>query len=337
MLRGKISFTTLILAALASALFAVLVYAPYVLGAYYISALEEIFFYVALSICWYLFSGSTRYIALGSAAFVGTGVYFTALYLNRMDRGYFPILPLIVVIALPAVISLALSLAIGSISLRLKGIYFAIATFGASGLIQGIFKRWQSNIGIPYIIRVPRQFRDPSLVYYSLLVTMIAILLLTVFLRRSKLGLALKMIGECEEAALHVGVNTSLFKILGFIISASLMSLMGGVYVLTFPSTNIDQAYHANYSFLPAIMVLLGGIGTAYGPIVGAVTFELLDRYLLRTFTGYSNLIYGAILLIIVLFMPNGIMGVVRKLKATKPIWRKKAIKAPKMPSSTYL
>jgi len=342
MLKGKmkdltkISPTTLILIGVASALLSPfpLLYAPYFLTRYYVTILQTVLMWMTLSISWYFFSGFTKYIALGSAVFTGTGLYFTATYLNLMTFEGYPILPFPVIVLLAGSICFVLALAIGLVTLRLKGIYFAIATFGMSELVAGVIRWWQSKAGMHYIIFIPSFGR--YIIYYSILTTALAILLLTTFLRRSKFGLALKMMGECEDAAAHFGVNTTLFKVLGFAISAMCMGLMGGSYAIRFPSINIRDAFSVEYSFVPVVMVLLGGVGTAYGPIIGAVTLSLLNQYLLVTFTGYFQLIYGAILILIVLFMPNGIMGIIMgtvgKLKATKLIRRKELAKAPKMP-----
>jgi len=343
MLKGKmknltkISPITLILIGVAFAFLSPfpLAYAPYFLSRYYISILQTVLVWVTLSISWHFFSSLTRYISLGSVAFTGTGLYFTAVYMNLMYKGYYPILPFPVVVLLAGLICFALALVIGSVTLRLKGIYFAIATFGVGELVKGVITWWQTKAGVYQILR-PLGFGDPQIIYFSILITTLAILLLTTFLRRSKFGLALKMMGECEDAAAHFGVNTTLFKVLGFAISAMCMGLMGGSYAIRFPSINIRDAFSVEYSFVPVVMVLLGGVGTAYGPIIGAVTLSLLNQYLLVTFTGYFQLIYGAILILIVLFMPNGIMGIIMgtvgKLKATKLIRRKELAKAPKMP-----
>jgi branched-chain amino acid transport system permease protein len=160
---------------------------------------------------------------------------------------------------------------------------------------------------------------------------MLATLLLTTFLRRSKFGLALKMIGENEEAAVHVGVNTSLFKVLGFAISAMCMGFVGGSFAMRLQYTNPTIAFDPNYSFMPAVMTMLGGGVTIFGPIIGSIFLSLVSEYLQVAFPYYFLIILGAVLIVIVLFMPNGIMGVVQNLKA-RLMRRKEQAKAPKMP-----
>lgn len=332
MLKGKMANLIKILPILL--ILIVLAFVPYFLGKYYSLILIDVLLFVTLSISWYFFSGLTKYISLGSVAFVGTGLYFTARYLNlsMVDPatiGHYPVLPLPVVVLLAGLINFALALAIGSVTLRLKGIYFAIVTLGVGEVVKGIIKWWETTQSAIYIVRIPY----PSLqsVYYLILITMLATLLLTTFLRKSKFGLALRMIGENEEAAAHVGVNTSLIKTLGFAVSAMCMGLIGGSYAVNFYTTTVDEAFRSDYSFLPAVMVLLGGAGTVYGPIIGSIFLTLLWEYLRKTFTFYFLIILGAVLIVIVLFMPNGIMGLAQKLK-TRLMGRQVLVKAPKMP-----
>jgi branched-chain amino acid transport system permease protein len=309
----------------------VLAFAPQFLGIYYLSILRDVLMWMALSISWHFFSGLTKYISLGSAAFFGLGLYFAAKYLVLSVKPPFsyPILPFPVIVLLAGLICSAAALVIGLVTLRLKGIYFAILTFGVSMVIQGVLAWWAVRIDNKFSI-YPPSF-DNQTQYYSILIAMLATFLLTTFLRRSKFGLALKMIGENEEAALHVGVNTSLYKILGFAISAMCMGFMGASFVTRFQYMSPDTAFNTNYSFLPAVMTLLGGGGTVLGPIIGSITLSLLWDYLQVTFAYYFLIILGAILIAIVLFMPNGIMGMVQKLKA-RLMGRKELAKAPKMP-----
>jgi branched-chain amino acid transport system permease protein len=202
----------------------------------------------------------------------------------------------------------------------LKGIYFAIATFGVGQLVGGIFGWWQNKARIPINIPTPMEYsRNFDFQYYSVLTATLATLFLAILLLRSKFGLALRMIGECEEAAAHNGVNTTLYKTLGFAISAFLMGLDGSSYSISFDSLYLTTVFSVDYSFLPPVMVLLGGVGTVYGSLIGPPILILLEEYLRQTFVGgYYQITYGIILVLIVLFAPNGIMGVIGKLKSAK-------------------
>ncbi|MEM2103729.1 MAG: branched-chain amino acid ABC transporter permease [Candidatus Bathyarchaeia archaeon] len=304
--------------------------APFLVGDYYMSIFRSVLMWAALAISWHFFSGLTRYVALGSAAFFGTGLYFTAKYLQfSVDYTYLPSLPLPIILLLAGLINFALALAIGLVTLRLKGIYFAILTFGVSEVFKNIFQWWEIRITGTRGTYISVLF-DSQTVYYSIFVTAFVIFFLTALLRKSRFGLALRMVGDCEEAAVHVGVNTSLFKTFGFAVSAMCIGLMGACLTTRFTYINTDIAFNAEYSFLPAIMTLLGGAGTVYGPMIGSVTIYLLSHYLGVAYAQYFQIILGLILVAIVLFMPNGIMGMVTRLKSAKSFRRKELAKVPK-------
>jgi branched-chain amino acid transport system permease protein len=165
-----------------------------------------------------------------------------------------------------------------------------------------------------YYITYP--YSNPQIRYYSMLATTLAISLLVFLLYRSKLGFALRMIGENEEAAVHLGVNASLVKTLGFAISAMCMGFIGSSYATTFNVASPKAAFELDKSFLPAIMAMFGGTGVIYGPMIGAVTLSLLKEYLGITFVHYFLIILGVIVIIIAELMPEGIVGSVKKLVA---------------------
>lgn len=332
MLRGKdVNLTKTLPIVL---ILVILVFPPYFLSDYYLTILRNVLMWMALSISWHFFSGSTKYISLGSAAFFGVGVYFTAKYLHGSESGEYPFLPLPVIVLLAGLVNFALALVIGLVTLRLRGIYFAILTFSVSVVVSNIINSWEIAITGTRGTYIP--IFDSQTTYYAIFTCTIVILLLTTLLRRSKFGLALKMIGECEEAAAHVGVNTSIIKTLGFAISAMLIGFMGGSFTTRLNGyVNTDIAFEPLYSFLPAVMTLLGGAGTVYGPIIGSITTSLLSERL-RVLSHYFLIILGLILIAIVLLMPNGIMGtverMVEKMKTTKLFESKKAAKAPEIP-----
>jgi branched-chain amino acid transport system permease protein len=288
---------------------ALLVIFPPILPDYYLSIFRDVLMWIALSVSWHFFSGSTKYVSLGSAAFFGVGLYFAA--------GSIQFLPLPVVVLLAGLVNLALALVIGLVTLRLRGIYFAILTFSVSMVVMNLIQWWEIKIIGTRGTYTHVSF-DAQTCYFTMLACTIVVLLLTTLLRRSKFGLALKMIGESEEAAAHVGVNASMYKVLGFAVSAMLMGLMGASYATRLPYVNTDTAFDSLYSFLPPVMTLLGGIGSVYGPIVGSVTLTLVWDYLSVIFTHYFLIILGLVLVAVVLLMPNGIMGLVEKIKATK-------------------
>ncbi len=298
----------------------VLAIMPFILSEYYLSVLRMILLWLALSISWHFFSGMTRYVSLGSAAFFGLGLYITAKYLEQSARGNFMPLPLPIILLLASLVNFGLALIIGLATLRIRGIYFAILTFGIAVVASMGVQWWEIKITGTRGTYLP--IFDSKTVYYSVLLAALVAFLVTTILRRSKFGLALRMIGECEDAAAHVGVDTSRYKILGFAVSAMLIGLMGGSFSIRFPYVEPTSAFSSDYSFLPAVITLLGGAGSVYGPILGAIMLSLLQEYLRVAFAHYFLIILGVLLVLIVLFMPDGILGLI---KSRKMIFAKKS------------
>jgi branched-chain amino acid transport system permease protein len=283
------------------AIFAVLAFAPQLASTYYVSLITSVLVWVGLAVSWHFFSGTTKYVSLGSAAFFGVGVYVTASLSNR--------LPFIVVLIVAAVISFLFALGVGLATLRLKGVYFAIATFGLAELLSNAVTYWEQQV-----TGTRGRFVAPIDVYYYILVITFIIVVVLVLLRRAKLGLGLKMIGQSEDAAIHYGVNTTRYKVLGFAVSSMFMGLLGAAFAPRWGYVDSGMAFSTLYSFMPAIMTLLGGTATIVGPIVGAVGLSLIQEWLLTTFKDYFLIILGGIMIVIILALPEGITGrLVRK------------------------
>lgn len=283
----------------------VLMLAPYFLGLYSLAILRSLLLWSALAMSWYFFSGVTKYVSLGSASFFGISLYIVAIFGE--------IFPFPLVILFAGLFCFVIALGIGLVTLRLKGIYFAVFTFGLAELFRNLVQWWEITITGTrgrYLFDLPTER-----VYWAVLIVTIIVLVMILFLTKAKLGLALRLIGENEEAAAHVGVNVSLYKTVGFAISATFMGLVAASYAPRFRYIDPSIAFDVLYSLMPAIMAMLGGIAYLYGPNLGAITITLLNEYL-RTnpkTTEYSMGLLGVIVIIIVLFMPDGIAGVIEK------------------------
>jgi len=283
--------------------FAISALAPPLLGGYWSSLILKLLYWMALAVSWHFFSGTTGYVSLGSAAFFGLGVYVTAI----LGWSY----PFIVVVLIAGALSFIFALAVGLVTLRLKGIYFAIFTFGLSELLSNAILFWEMRV-----TGTRGRWVVPLDIYYPMLLVTLATLLATTLLRRTKIGLALKMIGQCEDTALHVGVNTSLYKALGFAISCMFISFVGATLAPRWGYIDSGVAFNPLYSFMPAIMTMLGGAGTGYGPIFGAVLLSLLEEYLLATMREYFMVVLGATLIAIIYFLPNGLAEIFKKVRS---------------------
>jgi len=286
-------------------LIAILVTFPLYIGEYNVRLLTVILMYVILSVSWAMFSGPTGYMSLGTAAFFGTGMYTMALLQYR--------LPFPVVIAAGGLVSFALALLIGLVTLRLKGIYFAIFTFGLfMFMLQTVMYAEGQIMGArgQHIIPLPAETT-----FFAMLVVTVATVLAIYFIRRSRLGLALRSIGGNEDAAAHMGINTTRVKVLSFAISAFFMGAAGVIMAPNLIYINAGIAFGPSYSFLPILMCIFGGMQELHGPIIGAVVFGYLDRTLRLEWATYFMLGFGIILVVIILFLPNGIIGLVPLLR----------------------
>jgi branched-chain amino acid transport system permease protein len=274
-------------------------------GVHYIRLLTVILMYVVLSASWAMFSGSTGYMSLAPAAFFGVGMYTMALLQYR--------LPFPVIIVTGGLLSFILALLVGLITLRLRGMYFAIFTFGLVVFMSEVISYMEgilTNSRGQHIIPLSNET-----IFYAMLVITVVTLLAIYFLRRSKLGLAMLSIGGNEDAAEHMGVNTTRTKVLTFAISAIFMGAAGVITAPRLIYINADIAFSLTYSFLPILMSIFGGVGQFYGPVVGAVVFGYLEKTLRAQFATYFMLSFGIILVLVILFLPDGLAGLVSKVQ----------------------
>ena len=145
----------------------------------------------------------------------------------------------------------------------------------------------------------------------------LAVLLASYLISRSRFGLALRSIGESEEAAAHTGVNVNRLKAVTFGVSAFFMGLTGATMCMRWSYIDPTTAFSIQYSFMPVLMAIFGGMGHLYAPVLGATIFSLLDELLTTKFPYYYMLIFGLTMIIVIVFMPYGLEGVIEK-------WRKR-------------
>jgi branched-chain amino acid transport system permease protein len=266
--------------------------------------------YVILTVSWTIFSGPTRYISLASAAFFGVGVYTSAL-LGKA-------LPLPVVIVAGSLLSFILALCMGLLTLRLRGMYFIIFTFSISELIRHFLLWWETTMTGTvgrWVVMV-----EHVTVYYVILFIFVLVLLAAHLIRRSRFGLALRSIGEQEEAASHIGINATLVKTIAFAISAFFMGATGAIMATKWKYIDPKIAFDPLLSFMPVLMAIFGGTGQLFGPVFGAAVFAYLEEILTTKFPYYYMLLFGSILIVVILFLPHGMVGLVQK-------WRKGGLK----------
>ena len=286
-------------------LLALVAAAPLYAGAYSVILLTSILMYMVIAVSWTFFSGPTGYISLASAAFFGAGIYTSAIF------GM--VLPFPLVILLGASASSALALLVGALTLRLKGIYFVMFTFGLVELMLNFILWWEVNISGTTGRVVPP--KGNQTVFYTMLGILVVLSLIVFFVRRSTYGLALQSIGENEEAAAHSGVHVTALKVTTYAISAFFMGAAGAVMATRWTYIDPKIAFNPLISFMPVLMAIFGGIRPLFGPIIGAAIFTYLEQFLITRFPYYYMLIFGVFMVVAILYMPEGVLGLARKIR----------------------
>ncbi|MBA7571029.1 hypothetical protein ES708_12785 [subsurface metagenome] len=279
---------------------------PLSLGGYTVVMVTTILMYAILTVSWVLFSGPSGYMSLASAAFFGVGIYIGALLLPNTGQ----VVPLVVAVVLGGLASGLVALGVGALTLRLRGIYFAIFTFGLVVLILELLNWWEhtiSHIRGRFVMLV-----DNDTIFYVMLGIFVATMLTFFFFRRSKFGLALQSIGQNEEAAAHSGVNVTMVKVITFALSAFFAGAAGVVWATRLTYIDPYIAFNPLFSFMPVLMAIFGGMGQIYGPVIGAAFFAYLQETLQTKFPEVYMLIFGAVLVGTVLFMRDGLVGVIQ-------------------------
>ncbi|HLX79100.1 MAG TPA: branched-chain amino acid ABC transporter permease [Burkholderiales bacterium] len=260
--------------------------------------------------------GYAGYVNFGSIVFFGLGGYFCLFLMSARD---WPLIPAILAGGI-AVSFLAFLFGIGI--LRLRGVYFALATIGVNEAVMAFvnnFEPWGGATGIYLSTGIFQQLGGPAsalwIVYYLLVATMGLSLYLSYFVKRSKFGLGLLAIGQNEDAAAVLGVPTPRYKALIYSASAFLPAVAGGLYFFKGAFIQPPDAFDLQLSTEAIVITMLGGQGTILGPALGAFLYEELRGWLLTsaTFSSFQLVIAGALLLVIVLFAPGGLMGLLHR------------------------
>ncbi len=290
--------------AAAAALVAVLAAIPFVADAYRLSLSISIMSYIVLATAWALFSGPTRYVSLATVAFFGIGAYCVAVLGERNPW------PLVLLAAFA--IGVAVALVVGLATLRLSGVYFVIFTFGLAELVRQLVTWYEVNrtrtLGRYIFLDI-----SASQIYWQLLALAVLVFAAGMLVRRSRLGLALRVIGEDEAVARHIGVNTTYAKVALFTLSAAFMTVAGAVMAPRWTYIDPAIAFNPVISFQVLIMALLGGVHRLYGPALGVVPLTLLFDFLLARFPNHFSILVGVAFLLVVYAIPRGIVGLVER------------------------
>lgn len=259
---------------------------------------------------------------LAHAAFMGIGAYTSAIIVTKMHLSFWFAMPMAMIT------SGVISVPLGFLTLRFKGAYFLLFTFLFAELVRVLLSNFWIDLfgGIPGLTSIPKpsldmfglihvDFNSKINFYYLILILVIVTVTILVRIDRSRIGLILKGISQSDALAESVGISCTKFKILGCAIGCIFAGMAGSLYshfvgVITPP----DFAIHAVLA--PIAYVVVGGAGNIFGPVIGTSFLMVLSHFFLRQFGLYELLIYGIIIVLIIRFMPGGIISIPKYLSA---------------------
>ena len=279
---------------------------PFAVSEYELGLMIGMATYVALASAWALFSGHTHYISLATVAFYGTGAYTVAV-LNEA-------LPYPAVILCAGLIGAAMALLVGLSTLRLSGIYFVIFSFGLAELVRQLITWYEVSVTgtLGRYIFLDLTARD---IYWQMLALAAAAIGLTAWINRSRLGLALRAIGDDEVVAAHSGIHLARTKLIAFTVSATLITLVGAVASPRWVYVEPLIVFNPTVSFLTVIMALLGGANRLWGPLVGAIPLFLGFEWLSVNFPDTYPIFLGLLFIAVVFVLPNGVLAGIDTLR----------------------
>jgi branched-chain amino acid transport system permease protein len=326
--RGGLWSAVLAAAALALPLF--------VSSAFATDIFIRILLFAFIGVAWNLMGGYAKQLSLGHAAYFGLGAYTSTILLIR-----YGVSPWIGMLA-GGVVAMLASLPIGALCFRLRGPYFAIATIATAQVLMLLFLKFRDfawgaeGTTMPNLGDAPLMMQfDGKAPYYYIALALLAIgLVITYRVERSWLGYYLVAVGEDEDAAEAIGVDAPRIKRNIYLISAFLTALAGTFYVQYIYFIDPNTAFSFNVSVEAALVSIVGGIGTLWGPVVGTVLLEstsaLLQSSLGGGHGGVQLTVYSLLLIAVILIRPSGLMGVFAEAYAR--LFRVGAARAKKVP-----
>ena len=282
-----------------------------------LDSLVLILLWGAVSGAWNVAGGYAGQTSLGHSAFFGIGAYSTAIIATRLNGS-----PWIAMVIGAAVATLA-GLVIGYLSNRLKGPYFGLATIAFSQVLLIVASRWRAftagSEGVPVPFRPglwTLGFASKVTWVYIMLALALGIYAVQIYLERSRLGYRLAGVREDEDAAQALGIPSRRLKVLAIAVSAALTSACGTLWAQYVGFVDPFYVFSVDLSVRFALNTIIGGIGTAMGPFVGSILITSLETSLRATFSnvrgglvGIYLIIYGCLLIIVVRFIPQGLVG----------------------------
>ena len=279
----------------------------------------KILLFATLAQAWNILAGYCGQVSLGHAVFFGTGAYTSSVL--QMQLGVNPWIGLVV----GAALAVALSQAIGYPCFRLRGHYFAIATIAIGEIIHTLAINWEfigGARGLTLPIRkdslLAFQFHGTKFIYYYIALALMTVCFLGAWhIQRSRVGYYLRAIREDADAAQSVGIPVTRYKLIAMAVSAAFVSVGGSFYAQYVLYLDPDSVFPLSLSILVCVLTVVGGVGTLWGPLVGTALMIPLSEFTRIQFGGTGSgvdlLIYGALLTIVAVFQPTGLVGLMTR------------------------
>ena len=300
----------------------VLMLAPLLITSkFYLDVLTLIFFTAYLGQSWNILGGYAGQFSFGGVMFFGTGAYASSILLTTF--GIPPIIGIVVAIFAGSL----LGLIVGYMSFRsgLRGSYFALITLAFAELLRVLANSVEftgGGVGL-FLTYAPGlqnlQFATPTGFYYFSLLLLFVSILIAVWLERSRFGAQLVAIRENEDAAEALGINTLRCKIYAIMIMGAMGGAAGTFYAQKYLYLDPPIAYSIALSVEMLLVTIVGGMGTVFGPLIGSFVLHIVNevaRHFIDT-PGLSLIVYGVILILIISYLPNGLIGMFRKRMGT--------------------
>ncbi len=271
--------------------------------------------FVVLSVAWTILGGYAGYVNFGTNAFFGVGVYSAVLLVQAFQA------PLAVQILVAAAVGSQLGLGVGLLTLRMRGIFFSIATIAVAIIIETAITNWRFVGGAAGIQLQRPPVMQPFDTYVKMLFFVQAVMVvlavaITRFIQNSRIGRGLQALRDDELAAECTGVPTLRLKLLACVISGALISAGGAPAAMYLQFANPDSAFNLNYSISVLAMSLIGGTAHWIGPVIGAILLGGTQQFLAVTISSEINvLVLGIMLVLFVVAAPKGIIGLVERIR----------------------
>lgn len=280
-------------------------------GGNYALRLATIFtMYTTLALSWNIIGGIAGYPSFATAAFFGLGAYTSAILQSYGT-------PILIAWALGGILAAAFAAIIGLAILHLKGHYFAIASLALVEVLRELVNINDRLTGGGMGLNLPvtqGSITQQALYFLMAMLTLAIITLLSAAaVHRGKLGFALRCIQQNEDAAVMLGVNARLYKTTAFTLSAVFSGASGGIYASWVHYIDPGDVFDILLSVKPLVMVLVGGLGTLFGPVIGAAVFLGLEEAVWRSFLTIHAAVLGALIVALILFLPNGLTSIAQR------------------------